>query len=138
MEEKPACETSVKPEVARCGNQTGAGDQKLVPLLQPDFALSDALCDVARQDRGKSLFIHSPLSRWQLGDISELFAVTNDCALELRNKTRRLANEKAPSCLQGTGHYSLKSQPDIFRHALFALVIIAVYANCGIKTRWHR
>jgi hypothetical protein len=130
-------ETSMKPKVGRGGNQTGGGYQKLVPLLKPGFSLSDTLRDVTGQNRRERVFIQAPLCRWHFGGVTKLFAVTNDPAVELRNKTCRGAGKNAPLRLQSTGHNSLKSLPDIFRHAVFTLVIIAVYTNCCVKTRLH-
>ena len=83
------------------------------------------------------VFIQAPLGGRHLGDVTEFFAVADDPALEFRNETSGPADEKAPLCLQRAGNHTLKRLPDIFRHALFALIIIAVYTNCCVKGRLH-
>ena len=50
-------ETAVKPKISRGGNQTGAGDQKLVPLLEAGFSLRDTLRKVAWQHGRERVFI---------------------------------------------------------------------------------
>lgn len=57
MDEKLRGEAIVKPKIARGGNQTGAGDQKFVPLLEPGFSLSDTLRNAAGQKRRERVFI---------------------------------------------------------------------------------
>ena len=137
MPEELSGETTVKPKVTHRGGQTGGSDQKLVPLLEPGFSLSDPRRDVARQNLRERVFVQTPLSGGHFGDVTEFFAVTNDPAPEFRDETRGPADEKAPLRFQRAGNNALKRLPDIFRHAVFALIIIAVYANCSIEGRLH-
>lgn len=137
MPEELSGETTVKPKVTHRGHQTGGSDQKLVPLLEPGFSLSDPRRDVARQNLRERVFIHATLRGGHFGDVAEFFAATNDPAPELRDKPRGPADEKAPLCLQRAGDHPLERLPDIFRHAVFTLVIIAVYTNCCVKGRLH-
>ena len=137
MPQELSGEATVKPKVGHRGNQTGGSDYELVPLLEPGFSLSDPLRDVTGQDLRERVFIQAPLGGGHLGDVSEFFAVTNDPAPEFRDETCAPADEKAPLCLQRAGNNPLKRLPDIFRHAVFTLIIIAVYTNCGVKGRLH-
>ena len=94
MDEKLEAEAIVVGQVANGGNEAAAHDEKLVSLLETDFASSDSLDDALGKHGGERLFIPPPFGRRHLAGLAEFAALANDPAFQLGDKTRGRADEK--------------------------------------------